>query len=293
MADSDRLLGFLLPARGARGRVVRLGPALGDILAAHSYPDTVARILAEALALTALFGALLRPEEGQVTLQVQPAGRSGGPLRLLVADFIDGALRGYVDADPDRRVAPDADLPTLFGDARLLVTLDQSASAERYQGIVPLEGTSLADAARGYFEQSEQIPTFVALATARDEGGVLCAGGFIVQHLARPEEGGARLHVEEVPPDWSHVEALAATLGVAELTDPALPLEDLLWRLFHEEEVRVLPPVALSRGCRCSEDYIRSVLLRFPADDRVEMRDEDGLVSVDCQFCSRRFRFAL
>jgi molecular chaperone Hsp33 len=302
MADTDRLLGFLLPRRAARGRLVRLGPVLREVLEAHSYPETVARLLAEALALTALFGALLRPEEGQVTLQVQPGAGSRGPLSLLVADYLDGALRGYIEVDPDRRIAPDADLPALFGDARLVITLDQSVSAERYQGIVPLEGASLAAAAEAYFAQSEQIPTVVRLVARRGADGAMVAGGFIVQHLARAEEGGPRLHVEAAPaeqnpgqsPDWNHVEALARTLTDAEMCDPNLALEDLLWRLFHEEEeVRTLDAVALSRGCRCSRDYIQSVLMRFPEAERADMRGQDGLVSVDCAFCSRRFEFQL
>jgi molecular chaperone Hsp33 len=174
-----------------------------------------------------------------------------------------------------------------------VITLDQTASAERYQGIVALEGPSLAAAAQGYFVQSEQIPTFVLLAAGRDADGAWAAGGFIVQHLSRPEEGAERLHVAGGHPDWAHVAALAATLSAAELLDPALPLEALLWRLFHEEEVRVVAPVGLSKGCRCSEDYIRSVLMRFGEEERVEMRGSDGLVSVDCEFCARRFRFDL
>jgi molecular chaperone Hsp33 len=292
-ADTDRLLGFLIPARNARGRVVRLGPALGDILAAHAYAETPARLLSQALALAALMGAMLRPEEGQVTVQAQ-AGSDGrsGPIRLLVADYRDGALRGYIAVDPDRRIAPDSDLAALFGDGRLVITLDQAVSAERYQGIVALEGASLGAAAQAYFTSSEQVPTFVRLAAARGADGVLRAGGFIVQHLARAEEGGPRLHLADSP-DWAHVEALATTLTDAELLDPSLPLETLLWRLFHEEGVRVLPAVALTRGCRCSPDYIRSVLLRFPEEERVGMRGEDGQIRVDCEFCARQFAFAV
>jgi molecular chaperone Hsp33 len=297
MADADRLLGFLIPARNARGRVVRLGPALGDILAAHAYAETPARLLSQALALAALMGAMLRPDEGQVTVQAQPAQArddSGGPIRLLVADYLNGALRGYVAVDPDRRIAPDLDLQQLFGDGRLVITLDQTASAERYQGIVPLEGPSLGAAAEGYFSNSEQVPTFVRLAAIRGPDGTMRAGGFILQHLARAEEGGTRLHTEDQPhPDWDHLATLAATLTDAELADPNLPLETLLWRLFHEEEVRVLPDVRLSRGCRCSADYIRSVLLRFPEEERVGMRGDDGQIRVDCEFCARQFAFAV
>ncbi|WP_448582204.1 Hsp33 family molecular chaperone HslO [Thermaurantiacus sp.] len=293
MTDSDRLLGFLIPARSARGRVVRLGPALEAILSAHAYAETPARLLAQALALAALMGAILRPDEGQVTIQAQPAAGREGPVRLLVADYLAGALRGYVAVDPDRRLAEGDSLDQVFGGGHLVITLDQCVSAERYQGIVALEGDSLAAAAQGYFASSEQVPTLVRLAAGRGANGRMCAGGFIVQHLARAEAGGTRLglEVDGDHSDWAHVAALAGTLSDSELIDPALPLETLLWRLFHEEEVRVLAPVRLSRGCRCSEAYIRSVLLRFSEGERAHMRDEDGRISVDCEFCSKRFLF--
>jgi molecular chaperone Hsp33 len=293
VSDSDRLLGFLIPARSARGRVVRLGPVLEAILSAHAYAETPARLLAQALALAALMGAMLRPDEGQVTIQAQPAAGREGPVRLLVADYLAGALRGYVAVDPDRRLAEGDKLDQVFGGGHLVITLDQSVSAERYQGIVTLEGESLAAAAQGYFASSEQVPTLVRLAAGRGADGGMRAGGFIVQHLARAEVGGARLGLEADAdhPDWAHVAALAGTLADAELIDSALPLETLLGRLFHEEEVRVLAPVPLSRGCRCSEAYIRSVLLRFPEGERAHMRGEDGRIAVDCEFCSRRFLF--
>jgi molecular chaperone Hsp33 len=291
--DSDRLLGFLIPARSARGRLVRLGPALAEILSAHPYAETPSRLLSEAIALVALMGAMLRPEEGQVTVQAQSGnGGSGGPIRLLVADYLDGALRGYVAVDPDRRIAPDSDLAQLFGDGRLVITLDQTVVSERYQGIVALEGPSLGAAAEAYFRNSEQVPTLVRLAASRGPDGTMRAGGFIVQHLARAEESGPRLHLSDSP-DWDHVAALGRTLTDPELLDPDVPLEALLWRLFHQDEVRVLPEVRLSRGCRCSRDYIRSVLLRFPESERVEMRDADGEIRVDCEFCARQFRFAV
>ncbi|MFQ3594946.1 MAG: Hsp33 family molecular chaperone HslO [Sphingomonadaceae bacterium] len=293
MTDTDRVLGFLIPARNARGRIVRLGDVAEEILAAHAYAETPARLLSETLALAALMGAVLRPDEGQVTVQAQPSGTREGPVRLLVADYLAGALRGYVAVDPDKRLLPEDDLAHIFGEGRLVITLDQTLSAERYQGIVALEGPSLASAAQGYFTSSEQIPTLVRLAAERRPDGRMVAGGFIVQHLARSEEGRERLHVGDTHPDWAHVEALAATLTPEELLDPALALEALLWRLFHEDEVRVLPAVSLSRGCRCSEDYIRSVLLRFPEAERAQMRGPDGAVSVDCEFCARTFVFAI
>lgn len=284
--DGDRLLGFTLPGRAARGRVVRLDSALGEILAAHAYPEPIARLLAEALVLTALLGALLRPDEGQLTLQ---AKGEGGPVTLLVADFREGALRGYASQDLDRRFAPAETLEALFGRGHLVITLDQTASAERYQGIVALGGETLEQAAQGYFENSEQLPTLVRLAARRDTDGRWVAGGLLLQHMARAEEGAARLHVDETSPDWGHVATLGATVTADELADPALPLETLLWRLFNEDEVRVMPALPLSRGCRCSEGHILKVLAQFPEAERAEMRNADGVISVDCEFCSRQF----
>jgi molecular chaperone Hsp33 len=292
--DGDRLLGFTLPGRSARGRIVRLDSALGEILAAHAYPEPIARLLAEALALTALLGALFRPDDGQLTLQ---AKGEGGPVRLLVADYREGALRGYASQDFDRRFPQAGDtgatsLEAQFGRGHLVITLDQTGSADRYQGIVPLGGESLEAAAQGYFENSEQLPTLVRLAAVRSGDGRWTAGGLLLQHMARAEEGASRLHVEgsgSANPDWEHVNALAGTVTPDELADPALPLEDLLWRLFNEDEVRVLPAQALSRGCRCSPDHIRRVLGQFPEAERAEMRNAQGIISVDCEFCSRQF----
>lgn len=291
----DRVVLFTVPSRDARGRVVRMGPALNDILSKHAYPPPLARLLAEALVLTALLGATFRGDEGEMTLQAQARG---GLIDLLVCDYRAGAVRGYVSFDAERagEIAEGLTLQQLFGEGYLAITLDQTASQERYQGIVPLEGTSLAEAAESYFDNSEQIPTLVRLA-GEDAGDGWIAGGLLVQHLPRAEADGPRLHVarEEgwVHPDWQHVQALAATVRADELTDPALPLEELLWRLFNEDEPRAEPGVGLSRGCRCSNDYIRSVLARFPEEERVEMRGPDGRIGVDCAFCAHHFSFDL
>lgn len=288
--DGDRLLGFTLPERGARGRIVRLDRSLDTILAAHAYPEPIARLLAEALILTALLGSLLRPEEGQLTLQ---AKGEGGPCSLLVADYRGGELRGYAAQDLDRRFDLPADgadtLKALFGRGYLVITLDQTAAAERYQGIVELGDSRLEDTARDYFANSEQIPTLVRLAARQDADGRWVAGGMLVQQLSRREVDAERLHLEEDAADWEHVRALAETLSDAELADRSLSMEALLWRLFHEDEVRTLPPEHLSRGCRCSVAHIRSVLEQFPAEERAEMRNDEGVIAVDCEFCAKQF----
>jgi molecular chaperone Hsp33 len=289
-ATLDVALGFALTQRDARGRLARLGPVLDEILSAHDYPAPIARLLAEALVLTALLGATLKDAGGQLTLQAQT---EAGVVDLLVADYKGGELRGYVRFDPDRLAEQPAapSLFSLFGKGYLAITFDQAASNERYQGIVPLEGASLAEAVENYFVQSEQIPSLVRLAVG--EGGRI-AGGLLLQHLPEGEEGRERLHARENRPEWEHVLALGRTVAAAELADPELPLETLLWRLFHEEEeVRLLSTIPLGKGCRCNAEHVRGVIARFAPEERAEMADENGFISVDCEFCSRIFPIKL
>ena len=284
--DTDRLLGFTIPGHDARGRVVRLGPVLDAILAAHAYPPALAACLAEALVLAALMGSLLKGEGDQLTMQAQS---ETGPIRLLVADWRDGALRGYVELAEGAAPPPSgAALPELFGPGHLAITFDL-ANGQRYQGIVPLEGASLAAAVEAYFAASEQVPTLVRVGIALD-GPAPQAGGLLVQHLPEGEEGRERLHVRMDHPAWEHVAVLGGSVSVAELTDAALGLEDIIWRLFHDEgELRATASQPVMRGCRCSVEHFETVLARFPKADRREMANADGIILVDCAFCSKQF----
>jgi len=287
-SDLDRTLGFTIASRHARGRVARLGPVLDTILAAHAYPPVIERLLAEALVLTALLGALLKDADGQMTLQAQT---ENGIVDLFVCDYRGGALRGYVRHDATRLAEGPADpsLFALFGKGYLAITFDQAASGERYQGIVPLEGGSLADAAQSYFARSEQIPSMVRISVGRDAGGCI-AGGLLLQHLPEGEDGRERLHTRLDHPEWEHVAIMGGTIAADELLDRALPLETIVWRLFNEEdEVRLLGGASLSRGCRCDLGHIRSVLAQFSEEERLAMADETGRIGVDCAFCSRVF----
>jgi molecular chaperone Hsp33 len=287
--DTDRALGFTIPARHARGRVVRLGAVLDTVLAAHAYPAPIEALLAEALTLAALLGSTLKDAGGQLTLQAQT---EGGVVKLLVCDYKGGELRGYVQYDAERlaECPENPSLFALFGAGYLAITFDQAATKERYQGIVPLDGDSLADAAQSYFVQSEQIPSLVKLGIARRPDGSHVAGGLFLQHLPEGEDGRERLHVRLDHPEWEHVAILGGTMGADELADPTLPLETLVWRLFNEEtEVRLLSEVSLARGCRCSPDYIAQVLGQFPVEEQREMADADGMIYVDCQFCATKF----
>lgn len=289
---TDVALGVTIPARNARGRLTRIGPVLESILANHGYPPVVERLLAEALVLTALLGTMLKEPEGQVTLQAQT---ESGVIDLLVCDYLGGELRGYVKHDPERLAdaGPNPSLFALFGKGYLAITFDHPVTDERYQGIVPLEGESLARAAESFFAQSEQIPSIVRLAAEKLESG-WSAGGLLFQHLPEGEEGRDRLHTRLDHPDWPHIAILAGSVKPEELTDPGLPLDDLAWRLFHEEEeVRTLEPLPLRRGCRCDPDYVRSVIARFPPEEREAMVGDDGKITVDCAFCSQSFAIGL
>lgn len=285
-ASSDLLQPFQLDASNLRGRLVRLGPALTAILSRHTYPDCVAQLLAETLALTTLLAGMLK-YDGVFTLQAQ----GSGAVRLLVADVDHhGAVRAYARFDPeslaqlppDRRTAHD-----LLESGMLAFTVDQGDSGERYQGVVELEGQTLADFARAYFRRSEQIDTAFSLAVSRDPVQGWQAGGLMLQRL--PEQASpVAAHTED---DWRRTMMLMATLTPGELTDPDLLPRDLLFRLFHEETVRVYPPQDLVDQCRCSAARVATVLRALPAAEQAEIMSQ-GAAEVRCEFCSRIYRIA-
>jgi molecular chaperone Hsp33 len=290
--EDDLILPFQAEHAEVAGRLVKLGPVVDTILSRHDYPEPVSKLLGEAVALTALLGAALK-FEGKFILQAT----TDGPVDLLVADYqVPGALRGYARFSAERLAALPADAP-LFGEGHLAMTIDRGPDTERYQGVVPLEGGSLADAADTYFRQSEQLPTFIKLAVARhyragqgERPWTWRAGGLLVQKLTR--EGGRRATREAAfaAEDWTRAKALAETVEDHELLDPMLPPDRLLYRLFHEEKVRAFRAVPLTSYCSCSEARVEELLRRFSAEDLAEMV-VDGKVSVTCEFCNRSYRF--
>lgn len=285
---AGRTLKFTIPSRDARGRLVRLDSTLDDILSAHDYPAPITHILAEALVLITLMGSLVKEDGSQVTMQAQT---EAGAINLLVCDYKGGELRGYVDFDEDRLAALGANpsLFALFGKGYLAITFDLATGKGRYQGIVPLEGETLAEACETYFLQSEQVPTLIRTAI-RSDGGKSFAAGMLLQHLPDGEEGRERLHARLDHPEWEHVAILGGSLKHEELLSSDLSLEAIVWRLFHEEsEVLVEQGQTIGKGCRCSVEHYRDVLMKFPEADREEMRNADGIISVDCAFCSRQF----
>lgn len=278
-----------------RGRLVRLGPLLDEILTRHAYPEPVAVMLGEAIALAvALAGAL--KYDGVFTLQT----KGDGPIRLLVADVTTaGAVRGYAQFDEAKLAKAMAagevanSVPRLLGAGYLAFTVDQGEHAERYQGIVELQGASLAECTHHYFRQSEQVEAGLKVAVARvaDAGGGKPSwrgGSLMIQRLP---PGGQAAAQEAAEDGWRRAMILMSSCTAQELVDPALTPETLLLRLFHEDGVRVYRRHALTARCRCSRERVERVLRMLPADELGALTTEDGDVVVTCEFCSTRYRF--
>lgn len=300
---SDYVLPFQLEASGARGRLIRLGPAVDEILTKHDYPEPVLLLLGEAVTLTAMLGASLK-FDGKFILQT----RSNGAVSFLVVHYSSpGHLRGYASYSREELAGAmngSQEPKALLGDGHLAMTIDPGAGMERYQGIVPLTGTKLADAADEYFDRSEQIPTFIRIAVARQYTGpdgskpgkwAWRAGGLMVQKLTA--EGG-RFGGGEIPraiegagnDGWQRALALAATVEDHELLDPALPPERLLYRLFHEELVRAFSASPLAARCNCSRERVENMLGQFSREDLAGMA-EGNVITVTCEFCNTSYKF--
>ncbi|AQZ53578.1 Hsp33 family molecular chaperone [Martelella mediterranea] len=309
-AGDDMVVPFQVDALDVRGRTVQLGPLLDTMLARHAYPEPVARLLAEAVVLTALIGTSLK-FEGKFTVQT----KGDGPVDLLVADFsTPDALRGYARFDQaalDAAIEAGKSEPeALLGRGVLAFTIDQGGFMQPYQGIVELDGRSLEEIAMAYFRQSEQIPTAVRLGVAklfsRDEDGQpresWRAGGLVAQFLPQEPErmrqpdlhgGDGDDGVLSHDPDdaWSEARAMVETIDLDEMTDPEVGAERLLYRLFHERGVTVYPAHGVYDRCSCSREKIRDVLGAFTAEELAEST-ENGKITVTCEFCSTAYEYA-
>lgn len=301
LAGDDTVLPFAIRPLGVRGRIVRLGAALDWIIKRHAYPEPVSRLLGEAVALTAMLGASLK-FAGKLILQTS----TDGPVGMLVVDYTTpGDVRGYAAFDGDRLAGHGGG--DLLGNGHLAMTIDQGGDMDRYQGIVALDGHGLAAAAHNYFAHSEQIPTRLRLACSPLVGrgaaaGDWRAGAIMVQHL--PPSGGSapiELAPGDAPPgyssppvreddDWVKARLLLDTTEDHELLDPTLAGERLLYRLFHEDGVRVFPPHPITARCSCSRRRTAAVVDSFSADERRRMA-VNGEIVVTCEFCSTHYRF--
>jgi len=284
--QADQVQPFLIESSGIRGRLLRLESVCDRILSRHAYPEPVARLLAEMLALCGGLASLIK-YDGVFTLQAS----GDGPLRMLVVDVTsEGEMRGYAGFD-DKAVAElsarsggSPTVPQLFGKGHLAFTVDQGTYSQRYQGIVELTGDRLADCLQHYFMQSEQLQSGIVLA-AGQRGEHWVSAALVLQRL--PEEA---VHVIEDEDEWRRAMILQASVREDELLDDKLALNDLLFRLFHEEGVRVFEPRRLVERCRCSQEKLEDVLRTMPREELEELKVEDA-VEVTCQFCTAVYRF--
>ncbi|UXM94778.1 Hsp33 family molecular chaperone [Bartonella sp. HY329] len=300
-AGDDAVVPFEVERLDARGRAVQLGASLNSILDRHNYPSVVSKLLGEVMVLTILLGSSLK-FQGKLIVQTS----SNGPVNLLVCDYTTPAnLRAYARFDEDAlndAIAANKTSPEeLLGQGTMALTVDQGANMQLYQGIVALDGSNLQEIAVNYFRQSEQIPTQVRLAVAelhdRDSDGKarvsLRAGGLLVQFLPQStlqmgEDAEEQKKHQEA--HWEEVEALVNTVESDELTDPDVPSERLLYRLFHEQGVRVFEATTIIDDCSCSRQKIYDVLSTLSAEEIADST-EDGKISVTCEFCSTHYDF--
>jgi len=294
---SDFVLPFSLINIGLRGQLARLDSTCTRALSAHTLPEAAQRTLAEALALSAILGSALKLE-GRLSVQI----KGDGPLDLLVTDYFaggepnkrHGGLRGY--ARLDEQAFASLDHPTNFaalaGKGALAITIEPKLGAQAYQGLVPLSQEGLAASAQVYFSQSEQLPTRVRLAAApiyrAGVGHGWRAGGLMVQALPGRTPGEI-----ESSDDWQRIGLFLDSLEDIDLLDNEISAESVLWRLFHEDEVRVHTSEALGFECSCRPDRIRAVLSAYPAEELKDLPDPDGVIRTRCEFCGTVYEFPL
>ena len=283
---ADFVLPFSMPELGVRGRVVRLDSVSARALSAHELPETAGRTLGEALVLTAMLGSSLKLD-GRLTLQI----KSAGPLDLLTVDYYGAneerdraGLRGYARADEDKLAALGDDaraFANLTGEGVLAITIEPRLGDQSYQGIVPLAVQGIAASAESYFSQSEQLPTLIKLAAAPayvpgNKQAAWHAGGIMLQAI--PEQ-------TRQEDDWNRLSMFLETVEPIELLDTSLSAEDLLWRLFHEDAVRVHNPERLDFHCGCDRGRIARILRAYSDTDREGLADQDGIIRARCEFC--------
>ncbi|MBF0561889.1 MAG: Hsp33 family molecular chaperone HslO [Alphaproteobacteria bacterium] len=290
----DLVLPFQIDAGAFRGRVVRLGPALGDVLARHDYPDAVASMLGETLVLAVTLAGMLK-YEGVFSLQIQ----GDGPIRLLVADVTSGGdVRAHASYDRLRLEQTELaragagvsqPVPWLLGAGFLAFTVDQGPNTDRYQGIVELTGGTLSDCAHQYFRQSEQLETAIKLVVQGPGSGGWRAAALMLQRMPA---GAGEMSPEEADEAWRTAVILLGSCSSTELLFPALAPEQLLYRLFHQESLLIAQPRLLRARCRCSRQRVEDTLRSFPRSEIDGMRQNDGMVVVVCEFCKTRYDFA-
>lgn len=293
LSHTDLIQGFHLTRSGIRGRVVRLGPSVDAMIARHAYPEAVASLLAETLALTAALAFALK-FDGVFSLQT----KGDGPVSLMVADITKaGHMRGYAQFDEEKVKLAGVKSALLTGKGYLAFTVDQGPGTDRTQGIVDIIGRDMAACVQTYFRQSEQLETDFQVRVGQDSEGKWQAGALMLQRL--PAGGGYAANSntaegeptqEEIEEDWRRTRILIETVTAEEMFDPALATPTLLNRLFHEEGLEIYDSHTLYDQCRCSRQRVAMILSTLSQEELQDMR-VDGKVSVRCEFCSTSYDF--
>lgn len=302
----DTILPFQLDRSDIRGRVARLDGVLGRVLSQHSYPPAIEALVAEVALLTALIGQTVKLR-WKLSMQLQ----GKGAIRTVATDYYAPAregeparIRAWANFDADQ-LDPNRPAFDQIETGYLAILLDQGKGTMPYQGIVPLEGASVAECAQTYFAQSEQLPTRFALAYGRSRvaGGAegWRAGGIMLQAMPKaspfaaqgPGDGGV-LQAEDLlsgdeGENWSRANHLLDTVEELELIGPQVAPTQLLLRLFHEETPRVFDPQPVEFGCSCSADRVRNTMSIYSQKDIAHMTTPEGKVTADCQFCGAHY----
>ncbi|NIJ47127.1 molecular chaperone Hsp33 [Rhizomicrobium electricum] len=251
-------------------------------MSVHALPELAARVAGEVLALSALLGSALKLD-GRLTVQT----KSDGPLDIVAADYYGASggkpkgVRGFARLDDEVTLAEKPLFAALTGAGSLAITIEPVRGGQTYQGIVDLSPKGIAASAETYFEQSEQLPTLIRLAAAP----VFTPGS------KEPHWRAAGLMLQATPgvrrgaDDWDRLSSLAGTVEDLELLDTTLTAETLLWRLFNQEEVRVLPAEEITFRCDCDGERIATVLKSYTEAERANLADADGVIRAKCEFC--------
>lgn len=307
LAWDDTVLPFQLDNSDIRGRVARLDGVLNGVLEQHDYPPQVEALVAEMTLLTALIGQTIKLR-WKLSLQVQ----SNGPVRMIATDYYGptdegtpARIRAYASYDPERLT--DGTPFDQVGKGYFAIMIDQGKGMAPYQGLTPLAGASLSDAAEAYFAQSEQIPTRFELTFGKSvepgTGEYWRAGGVMLQHMpkaspfAKAEEASGDdglLHARDLvdgdeAENWNRANILLSSVEALELIGPSVSPTDLLVRLFHEEIPRVFDAQPVRFGCTCSEDRVRQTMSIYSQKDIQKMTTPEGRVTADCQFCGAHY----
>ena len=268
---------FQIEDLGIRGRLVRLSHVFDDATRAHDYPGPLARFVGETMALTTILASALK-YDGVFTLQAQ----GDGPVPLVMADMTsEGGIRAYAKSKEgaDLSNIEGVSVPHIIGAGRLAFTVDQGPDTERYQGITELDGATLTDCAQNYFRNSEQLDTAIIICSGLPDGaGMPRAAALMLQRLPT---GTNDTDEDE---NWRRAVVLMSSIKTEELLDERLSAPQILYRLYHEDGVRLYDQRPLHHECRCSGERVSRTLKSFPRAEVADMAD-DGVITVTCEFC--------